>query len=395
VTDVPSNSPPIHEEIHGFPHYLLKEIHEQPQAVQTCLAHYFPIPNSAPRARSTHFSSLPPNLNEVHILACGSSYHAGLIAQYWIEQLVGIPVRIRSGAEFQEAPLPMTANTLTIGITQSGETADTLNAIALDKQRRLAQTSAFQPHLLGITNQPESALSQLVDWTLPTLAGTEIGVAATKTFVNQLIVCFYLTLSLGKLELARGCQALSPEKIQTKIETYWAKLAGLPAKIRAVLELETQIQDIAAEWVNQQHCMVLGRGVNRAIALEAALKLKETTYLHAEGYSAGEFMHGPIALLDAHTPVIAIAPPDSTHRAMIANLHKIKSHGSPLIGILTNDTPPETANLCDHALILPAVAHPLSPILSVIPLQLLAYHIAVKRGLNVDKPRNITKTLSK
>jgi len=370
---------PMHDPLCGFPHYMLKEIHEQPQAVQTCLAHYFHA------ALEPLLSSFATNLSEVHILACGTSYHAGLIAQYWIEQLVGIPVRIRSGSEFQEAPLPITASTLTIGITQSGETTDTLAAIALDKQRRLAQTAAFQPHLLGITNQSASALSKLVDWTLPTLAGTEVGVAATKTFVNQLIVCFYLTL-----EMARGCRTISPEKIQG----YWIELSTVPAKIRAVLELETQIEHIAQELLNMQHCIVLGRGVNRAIALEGALKLKETTYLHAEGYSAGEFMHGPIALLDAHVPVIAIAPTDSTHAAMIANLRKVKSHGSPIIGILTDDAPPETANLFDHALILPAIAHPLFPILSVIPLQLLAYHLAVQRGLNVDKPRNITKTLS-
>ncbi|PZV08863.1 MAG: hypothetical protein DCF22_19485 [Leptolyngbya sp.] len=365
---------------------MLKEIHEQPQAVQTCLAAYVPSLKSAPRTpHPTIFPAFPATLNEVHILACGTSYHAGLIAQYWIEQLVGLPVRIRSGSEFLEASLPMTANTLTIGITQSGETADTLTAIALDKQRRLAQASAFQPRLLGITNQPDSALSKLVDWTLPTLAGTEIGVAATKTFVNQLIVCFYLTL-----ELALSCKAISPEKIQT----YSAEWSTLPTKIRAVLELETQIKHIAQEWGNRQHCIVLGRGISQAIALEGALKLKETSYLHAEGYSAGEFMHGPIALLDAHIPVIAIAPTDSTHAAMIANLRKIQSHGSPIIGILTEDATPETATMFDHALILPAIAHPLSPILSVIPLQLLAYHIAVQRGLNVDKPRHLTKTLS-
>lgn len=365
---------------------MLKEIHDQPQAVQVCLEHYLPTSYSA--LHTPYSSSLTAflcDLNEVHIFACGSSYHAGLIAQYWIEQLAGIPVRIRSGSEFQEAPLPMSANTLMIGITQSGETADTLNAIALDKQRRAAQSPAFQPHLLGITNQPASALSKLVDWTLPTLAGTEIGVAATKTFMNQLIVCFYLAL-----ELALVCQAIAHEKIQI----HHAELYALPAKIRAVLELEIQIKNIAQEWVNQQHCIVLGRGINRAIALEGALKLKETTYIHAEGYGAGEFMHGPIALLDARIPVIAIAPTDSTHAAMIANLRKVKSHGSPIIGILTEDAAPETISLLDHALILPAIANPLFPILSVIPLQLLAYHIAVQRGLNVDKPRNITKTLS-
>ncbi|MEX0269579.1 SIS domain-containing protein [Leptolyngbyaceae cyanobacterium UHCC 1019] len=362
----------------GFPHFMLKEIQQQPESVQICLAHYF-------HAISEPLLSVPVNLNEVHILACGTSYHAGLITQHWIEQLVNIPVRVRSGSEFQEAPLPMTANTLTIGITQSGETADTLNAIALDKQRRLAQSEVFQPHLLGITNQPNSALSQRVDWTMPTLAGTEIGVAATKTFLNQLIVCFYFTL-----ELALSRQAISPETVQA----YWAELSTLPAKIRAVLQLETQIKPIAQAMINQQHCMVLGRGINQAIALEGALKLKETTYLHAEGYSAGEFMHGPIALLDERVPVIAIAPTDSTHAAMIANLRQVKSHGSPIIGILTEDVPPETASLFDHVLILPAIADPLSPILSVIPLQLLAYHLAVQRGLNVDKPRNITKTLS-
>lgn len=362
---------------------MLKEIHEQPEAVQTCLAHYLPALSSL--SPSSLFPQFTAVVRNIHILACGTSYHAGLIAQYWIEQQTNISVRLRSGSEFQEAPLPMTANTLTIGITQSGETVDTLKALALDKQRRSAQSCDFQSQSLGITNQPASSLSQEVDSILPTLAGTEIGVAATKTFVNQLVVLYCLTL-----ELSIRHQTLSPEKVQEQL----VELSALPAKIREVLELEDHVRAIAQKLANQQHCIVLGRGVNRAIALEGALKLKETTYLHAEGYLAGEFMHGPVALLDENVPVIAIAPSGSSHAALIANLRQIKSHSAPIIGILTKENALETADLFEHTLILPAIADSLSPILTVIPLQLLAYHIAVQRGLNVDTPRNITKTLS-
>lgn len=258
-------------------------------------------------------------------------------------------------------------------------------ALQLERNRRSGETAALQPRLLGVTNQPASSLAKQVDYVLPTLAGAEIGVAATKTFVNQLVVFACVTL-----ELAYERGAIADDVLQRHL----AQLHQLPIKIEQVLEQEGVIKDLAHRLVAAQHCIVLGHGVNWAIALEGALKLKETTYLHAEGYAAGEFMHGPIALLDASIPVIAIAPAGSPYPAMLPTLRKAKSHGAPMIGIVTANNASETADLFDPAIVLPAIDELLSPILTVIPLQLLAYHIAVQRGLDVDRPRNITKTLT-
>lgn len=367
---------------------MLKEIHQQPVAIQTCLAAYWNPQAQAiqlppiPHPPSPHPSSFP---SEIHILASGTSRHASLVAQFWLEQLAHIPTQVRSGSEFLEAPLPLTANTLTIGVTQSGETADTLQALEFDQHRRLAASPEFQPYLLGVTNQGSSSLADRVDALIPTLAGTEVGVAATKTFTTQLVVFYLLAL-----RLAEQRQSLSRDRLLQVI----AALHQLPAKIQQALQQADRIQAIAERLVNARHCIVLGRGINQAIALEGALKLKETTYLHAEGYVAGEFMHGPIALLDEQIPILAIVPADSTHTNLLANLRKAKSHGSPIIGIVAGDAAASTAELLDAQILLPPVEERLSPLLTVVPLQLLAYHIAVLRGLNVDRPRNITKTLA-
>ncbi len=376
---------------------MLKEIYQQPEVVKNCLDTYLVQAQRSeitdPYATLSRHSlidlNLPEsfynNLDQIHILACGTSRHAGLVAQYWLEQLAAIPTRVRSASEFQEAPWPLTPNTLTFAVTQSGETADTLSALRLDKARchELGFTKQF--HWLGITNQPGSTLTQEVDHTLLTLAGPEVGVAATKTFTAQLMV--FLCLAL---DLAYRRQAMPEERLhQIAIA-----LQQVPTFMLQVLEQERTVQDLAQQLVTMEHCILLGRGVNRAIALEGALKLKETTYLHAEGYAGGEFLHGPIALLDAKVPVIAIVPNGSNSEAILATVEKAKVHGSPAIGIVTHDMVVKTASLFDQVIILPAIDQQLSPLLTVIPLQLLAYHIAVQRGLDVDRPRNITKTLA-
>jgi glutamine---fructose-6-phosphate transaminase (isomerizing) len=377
----------------GFAHFMLKEIYEQPEVVRRCLATYLnPHWNSEQdfTGLSSPFNlALPEQLlatvAEIQIVACGTSRHAGLVAQYWLEQLAGIPTRVRSASEFISAPFPLTANTLTIAITQSGETADTLAAIAVAKDRRSPSEVSLQSWLLGITNQPESSLAKAVDYTFPTLAGTEVGVAATKTFMAQLVVFCCLAL-----EFAVRRRVHSPQHIAHTI----AALRSLPDQIETLLKQQRElIQTAAQPLVAVNDCIVLGRGINHAIALEGALKLKETTYIHAEGYAGGEFMHGPIALLDATVPVIAIATAGSVYHSMLANAQKAKANGAPLIGI-TNG--PEQADLAvfDHSLTVPAIDEALSPFLTVIPLQLLAYTIATQRGLDVDRPRNITKTLT-
>lgn len=379
---------------------MLREIHQQPAAIQTCLAAYWNaqlqelqlpplVCRSSPQSPSRHSQPSIPDYpafpTEVHIIASGTSRHASLIAQFWFEQLANLSTRVRSGSDFLTAPFPLIANTLTIGVTQSGETADTLKALMFDKQRRLAQSAEFYLHSMGITNQEISSLANHVDTLIPTLAGDEIGVAATKTFTTQLVVFYLLALQLAKqrqcIESDRCCQAVEA-------------LHQLPAKIQEVLQQTEAIQSVASRLLEAQNCILLGRGINHAIALEGALKLKETTYLHAEGYTAGEFMHGPIALLDEKVPVIAIVPADSTQTAMLTNVSKAKSYGSPVIGIVTNDNAHETAALFDAQIILPTVEEMLSPLLTVVPLQLLAYNIAIARGLNVDRPRNIKKTLA-
>jgi len=393
----------------GFRHFMLKEIYQQPEVIQACLTQYLggqeseirnqkdfrlqiadfglkpPDSRQSPIAnrQSPIPSSIPHPVNEIHIIASGTSRHAGLVAQFWLEQLAKIPTRVRSGSEFVEAPLPLTTHTLTLGITQSGETADTLQALELEKQRRSGLSAAYQSCLLGITNHPASSLAQQVDVVMATLAGTEVGVAATKTFTTQLLVLFLLTL-----DLANHRRAMQHDRIQDFLNA----LNQLPAKIQQVFQQNSLIQTLAQQFVEAQSCVLLGRGISRAIALEGALKLKETTYLHAEGYAAGEFMHGPIALLDERVPVIAIAPA-GTYPAIFSNVQKAKSHGSPVIGIVAADNAAETAGVFDTQIVVPAVDEVLSPILTVIPLQLLAYHIAVLRGLDVDRPRNITKTL--
>lgn len=363
---------------------MLKEIYQQPEAIQTGLATYLdgtPASRFAPPL-TTLLAELAVPPDAIHIIASGTSRHAGLIAQFWLEQLAGIPTRVRSGSEFLEAPLPLTGNTLTIAVTQSGETADTLQALAFDQQRR-TNLSRERGCFVGITNQAVSPLAHQVDVLLPTLAGPEVGVAATKTFTTQLVVFCLLALMLAE---HRQIRDRSPQLL--------VSLAQLPALLQQTLQQATWLQAVAQSLVDRQHCLVLGRGINRAIALEGALKLKETTYLHAEGYAAGEFMHGPIALLDEKVPVIAIVPAGNTQPALLANVSKAKSHGSPIIGIVTTENAAETKHLFETQIILPAIEEILSPFLTVIPLQLLAYFIAVARGLNVDRPRNITKTLA-
>jgi glucosamine--fructose-6-phosphate aminotransferase (isomerizing) len=376
---------------------MLKEIYEQPEVVRRCLAAYLKPDwdgNQETALQSSPFNFMLPDalfasVAEIQIVACGTSRHASLVAQYWLEQLAGIPTRVRSASEFVSAPFPLTANTLTIAVTQSGETADTLAAIAVATTRRSQAEGSLPSWLLGITNQPESSLTKAVDYTLLTFAGTEIGVAATKTFIAQLVVFYCLALEFA-VRRQVSAQPLSAQQLGDTI----AALRSLPDQIEAILKQQRElIQVIAQTFADVNDCIVIGRGISRAIALEGALKLKETTYIHAEGYAGGEFMHGPIALLDAKVPVIAIAPAGSVYASMLTNAQKAKSNGAPLIGI-TNVTEPSDRAEFDHSITVPAIDELLSPFLTVVPLQLLAYTIAVQRGLDVDRPRNITKTLT-
>jgi len=381
---------PVLVEKQGFKHFMLKEIYEQPGVVRTCLEAYLnsdwhPGDLSQMPMKLELPAELYADLEQIQIIACGTSWHAGLVGKYLLEQLAGIPTMVQYASEFRYAPSPLTPNTLTIGVTQSGETADTLAALAMEQQRRFSQLPKLQPRLLGITNRPESTLAQMVPNIIDTHAGVEIGVAATKTFVAQLMAFYCLAL-----DLALRRQTVSPKGLELLI----TGLRQLPAQIELILEsLDPYIQELTHQFAETQDFIFVGRGINFPIALEGALKLKEISYIHAEGYPAGELKHGPIALLDAKVPVLAIAMPGSVYEKVLSNAQEAKARDSRLIGVTPkNDL--EAAQTFDHLLPVPAVEELLSPILTVIPLQLLAYHIAASRGLDVDQPRNLAKSVT-
>jgi glucosamine--fructose-6-phosphate aminotransferase (isomerizing) len=383
---------PTQVEKQGFRHYMLKEIYEQPDVVRTSLESYL-NPNWHAQ-ENPDFSpitlSLAPrlyeNLEHVQILACGTSWHASLIGKYLLEQLAGIPTTVDYASEFRYSPRPIMPNTLTIGVTQSGETADTLAALEMERERRASLEPKLQARLLGITNRPESTLGQIVDQIINTQAGIEIGVAATKTFLAQVIGFYFLAL-----DLAYRRKTLSNERIENIIDG----LRHIPAQIEKTLaSQENYIEELAHEFAETQDFIFIGRGINFPIALEGALKLKEISYIHAEGYPAGEMKHGPIALLDSKVPVVAIAMPGSVYEKVLSNSQEAKARDARLIGVTSAMNAQEAASTFDDLLSVPEVEELISPILAVVPLQLLAYHIAARRGLDVDQPRNLAKSVT-
>jgi glutamine---fructose-6-phosphate transaminase (isomerizing) len=303
-----------------------------------------------------------------------------------LEQLAGVSTAVQYASEFRYSPPPMTKHSLAIGVTQSGETADTLAALEMEKGRRSKQDDpALKPRLLGITNRPESTLGAMVDHVIDTQAGIEIGVAATKTFMAQLMVFYFLAI-----ELAYQRKTLSVERIEELIEG----LRQLPAQVESVLESqERYIGELAHEFEETQDFIFLGRGINFPIALEGALKLKEISYIHAEGYPAGEMKHGPIALLDARVPVVTIAMPGVVFEKVLSNAQEARARDARLIGVTPMDEQ-DAADTFDTLIPVPQVEEILSPIVTVIPMQLLSYHIAARRGLDVDQPRNLAKSVT-
>lgn len=383
------NLNPMMVEKQGFKHFMLKEIHEQPGVVRASLAAYFHTGTNLTESRSPINLNLPDefytDLEQINIVACGTSWHAGLIGKYLIEQLAGISTQVHYASEYRYAPSPLTANTLIIGVTQSGETADTLAALGMEKERRQGKEDKYQARLLGITNRPESSLGLMVPHIINTLAGIEIGVAATKTFTAQLMAFYALAL-----DLAARRQTVLPERLGEIIYG----LQQIPQQIEATLPTqETLTENLAHDFAETKDFIFLGRGINFPIALEGALKLKEISYIHAEGYPAGEMKHGPIALLEAKVPVVAIAVPGSVYEKVLSNAQEAKARDSRLIGV-TPIHDGEAGEIFKDLLPVSDVDELLSPILTVIPLQLLAYHIAARRGLDVDQPRNLAKSVT-
>lgn len=381
---------PIMAEKQGFKHFMLKEIYEQPGVVRNGLETYLDNTWSADSTTSPVQLNLPEDLLEdlecVQIVACGTSWHASLVGKHLLEQLARIPTMVQYASEFRYSPSPLTRATLTIGVTQSGETADTLAALEMEHQRRQeAQDRALAPRMIGITNRPESSLARLIPHIINTHAGIEIGVAATKTFTAQVMAFYFLAL-----DLAYRRQTLNRGRIEQLVDS----LRQLPAQIESVLESqEHDIEELAHTFSDTTDFIYLGRGINFPIALEGALKLKEISYIHAEGYPAGEMKHGPIALLDAKVPVVAIAMPGNVYDKVLSNAQEAKARDAQLIGVVPmNDL--EAEETFDELLPVPSVDELLSPILTVVPLQLLAYHIAARRGLDVDQPRNLAKSVT-
>ena len=384
---------PIQVEKQGFRHYMLKEIYEQPFVVRTGLDTYInpnwhadENPDYSPISIGLT-PNLTDNLEHVQIVACGTSWHAALVGKYLLEQVAGIPTTVDYASEFRYSPKPMIPNTLTIGVTQSGETADTIAALESERARRASLEPKFQAKLLAITNRAESTIAQICDRIIDTHAGIEISVAGTKTFITQMMSFYFLAL-----DLAYRRRSIPNHKIGTIIES----LRQIPSQIETILDTQAEyIEELAHDFTAETEDFIfIGRGINFPIALEGALKLKEISYIHAEAYPAGEMKHGPIALLDNKVPVVAVAMPGSVYDKVISNAQEAKARDARLIGVTTAMNAQEAGHTFDDILTVPEVDELVSPVLAVVPLQILSYHIAAIKGLDVDQPRNLAKSVT-
>ncbi len=377
----------------SFKHFMLKEIHEQPETAALWVARHLPeaVDGAGPLVALPLDEDFYAVVERIQVLACGTSRNASQVGAYLLEQLSGIPTSVFYASEFRYAPPPLSANTLTIGVTQSGETADTLAALSMEQERRqLVADPAYAPRLLGITNRPESSLGRLVSDVVDIGAGIEVGVAATKTFLGQLLAFYGLAIAFAERRV--GQQANGATITRERLQALVAGLKAVPEQLRELVEEhDRRSEELAHRFESTQDVIFLGRGINYPIALEGALKLKEISYIHAEGYLAGEMKHGPIALLDAKVPVVSIAVPGTVFDKVLSNAQEAKARDAQLIGVAPAG--PDT-ELFDVLLPVPEVDELLSPLLTVVPMQLLSYHIAAHRGLDVDQPRNLAKSVT-
>jgi glutamine---fructose-6-phosphate transaminase (isomerizing) len=361
----------------GYTHFMLKEIMEQPETLrETMRGRLLEEAGSVKLGGLTGMDDELRAVNRVIILGCGTSWHSGLIGEYLLEDIARIPTEVEYASEFRYRRPIVEPNTLAIAISQSGETADTLWAM-----REAKQQGAI---CLGVVNQVGSTIARETDAGVYLHAGPEIGVASTKAFTSQVVVLAMITVHLGRL---RGTLTASRGREIVRA------LARLPEQVAEILELDPAIQQLAEEYKNHRNFLYLGRGYNFPAALEGALKLKEISYIHAEGYPAAEMKHGPIALIDEDMPVVVIAPKDAVYEKVKSNIEEVKARGGCVVGVLTEgDT--ELLEFVDHVITIPRTIDPLTPILASVPLQLLAYYIAVLRGCDVDQPRNLAKSVT-
>jgi glucosamine--fructose-6-phosphate aminotransferase (isomerizing) len=361
----------------GYDHFMLKEIYEQPKAIEdTCRGRLLPDQNLIKLGGFEEYKTAFLNADRILIVACGTSWHAGLVGEYLFEDLARIPVEVEYASEFRYRNPIITERDVVIAISQSGETADTLAAIKLAKQRGAT--------IFGVCNVVGSSIARETHAGAYTHAGPEIGVASTKAFTAQVTVLAMLAIKLGK---ERGTIPAS------KYHDLLVELDQIPRKISAMLQSDSMIKYISDTYKDAPNFLYLGRGYNFPVALEGALKLKEISYIHAEGYPAAEMKHGPIALIDENMPVVVLAPKNGHYEKILSNIQEVKARNGKLIGIVSEgDT--EIRKIAEFTLEVPDTLEAFTPLLTTIPLQLLSYHIAVMRGCNVDQPRNLAKSVT-
>ncbi|MDQ0651595.1 glutamine--fructose-6-phosphate transaminase (isomerizing) [Pseudomonas cedrina] len=360
-----------------FRHFMLKEIHEQPSVVQRTLEGRLSQHQVLVNAFGPQAAELFAKVRNVQIVACGTSYHAGMVARYWLEELAGIPCQVEVASEFRYRKVVVQPDTLFVTISQSGETADTLAAL------RNAKELGFLASL-AICNVSISSLVRESDLTLLTQAGREIGVASTKAFTTQLVGLLLLTLSLGQVRgtLAEGVEATLVEELRR-----------LPTRLGEALAMDSVVEKVAELFADKNHTLFLGRGAQYPVAMEGALKLKEISYIHAEAYPAGELKHGPLALVDDDMPVVTVAPNNELLEKLKSNLQEVRARGGQLV-VFADEKAGMTNGEGTHVINMPHIHDTLSPILYTIPLQLLSYYVAVLKGTDVDQPRNLAKSVT-
>jgi glucosamine--fructose-6-phosphate aminotransferase (isomerizing) len=359
----------------NYRHFMAKEIHEQPEVVGHTLAHY--VDMAAMRLKPFDWPVDPKSLVRLTIIGCGTAYMAGLVGKYWIERFARLPVEIDVASEYRYREAPVERNDLTIVISQSGETADTLASLKYVKE--------YGSKTIGVVNVPDSSIARLTDAPAPTLAGPEIGVASTKAFTCQLAAMAALALGLAR---ARG--AID----EAKEGALLAELVAAPGLIAEALKLEPAAEKLAHAIAHARDVLYLGRGTGYPLALEGALKLKELSYIHAEGYAAGELKHGPIALIDQDMPVVVLAPRDSVFEKTVSNMQEVVARGGRIILIGERHAADEAAVAIEHFLAMPDMSANFAPIVYAVPVQMLAYHTAVIMGKDADQPRNLAKSVT-
>ena len=353
----------------GYKHFMQKEIHEQPRTIGDTITGFT-------SSKNNELYEILKNTNRLYIIACGTSYHAGLVGKFWIEKFARIPVEVDYASEYRYRDRIIDDRTVVMGISQSGETADTRFAL-LDAKKEGAKT-------VGLVNVVGSSLSRETDYVLYTYCGPEIGVAATKTFTAQLVSLLLFALEAG----------LKRRTISNRdYEHIHEELIHIPSKVEQILKQDNQIKELAHKYMNASDFLFLGRNINYPIALEGALKLKEISYIHAEGYPAGEMKHGPIALIDEKLPVVCVIPKDGYYEKMFSNIQEVKARKGNVLSVATEGDE-QIKQVSDEIIYIPETVDFLYPILTVVPLQMLSYHIATLLGKDVDQPRNLAKTVT-